>query len=175
MSSVSEYSIWLLPAKAQEQRLCDVISRLSPAFGGVDFAPHVTIQGDIRCPLDELSALLARIAAETTVQSWRVLQAECSDHFFRCLYLRFERLPAFEHLQQAASHFTGTADGLSPYPHLSLAYGLDQPEAPRQREILSAEFTGQCLMFDRIAVCQSSKNIAIADWRCLVEYPLLAG
>ena len=167
----SEYSIWLLPTKAQEKSLTETITRLSSSFAGIVFAPHITIQGDLCCPLDDLTALLARTAAGIAVQKWRVLRAESSDHFFRCLYLRFERDPTFDLLQKEARTLTGTDDGLSPYPHLSLAYGQAQQDALEQCDILSAEFTGQVLTFDRIAICRSSKNTPIADWQCLADFP----
>jgi len=170
---VSEYSIWLLPAVAQEQILVDTVSRLSARLGGEVFAPHVTIQGDLGLPLESLSRSLEILAAEVPVQRWRVNEIECSEHFFRCLYLRLGREDAFDFLQGKAQAISGTAAGLSPFPHLSLAYG--QPltaDHTRLREMLSSEFLGQEIVFDRLAISLSSKNVQIADWKCLAQFAL---
>lgn len=169
----SEYSIWLLPTKAEEQRLTQTITHLSIAFEGIIFAPHITIQGDLCCPLDDLTSLLTRMATKIPVQKWRVLYAECSEQFFRCLYLRFDRDPTFDLLQKETRALTQTDAGLSPYPHLSLAYGRAQHDTLKHCGSLLTEFTDQFLTFDRIAICRSSKNTPIVDWRCLVDVPLV--
>jgi hypothetical protein len=168
-----EYSIWLLPAVAQEQILVETVSRLSARLGGETFAPHVTIQGDLSLPLESLTRSLEVLAAALPVQRWRVDEVQCSDHFFRCLFLRLGREAAFDFLQDKAQATAGTAEGLSPFPHLSLAYG--QPltrDHANLRETLSNEFYGQEIAFDRLAISLSSKNIPIADWECLAQFAL---
>jgi hypothetical protein len=101
-----------------------------------------------------------------------VARVEHSEHFFRCLYLRFAAEPAFDALQRAAQDLSGTAQGLSPFPHLSLAYGPPHPDKLQLCERLSAEFSGQEIRFDRLAICRSSSKLPIADWDCLAQYAL---
>jgi hypothetical protein len=102
-----------------------------------------------------------------------VHDVERSDFFFRCLFLRFNRNAAFDGLQRQAQVLTGTADGLSPYPHLSLAYGQVQPQQLVLWEALRLRFAGQSLVFDHLAVCLSSKDTPVADWRCVFDAPLV--
>ena len=169
---LAEYSIWLLPEKTGESALSDLVARLAKRLGGTVFAPHVTVQGDLAMPLEELSRLTGALAERVALQRWRVQQVESSEHFFRCLYLRFGILPGFEALQLAVQAFTGTADGLSPFPHLSLAYGQAEAEHATARAELAREFAAQEIVLDRLAICRSSKNVPIADWSCLALYPL---
>ena len=167
-----EYSIWLLPTVAQEQSLLQTITGLTQSLGGTVFEPHVTLQGDLAFPLEELSRLCEALAERVVVQRWRVQQVENSDHFFRCLYLRYGNEAGFDALQGAAQAFTKTAQGLSPFPHLSLAYGQQSPEYVNARASLSKTFVGHEIIFDRLAVNRSSKNVPIAAWQSLTEYPL---
>jgi len=167
-----EYSVWLLPAAAQERSLAETITRLSVALGGERFAPHVTIQGDLCRPLDSLAVSLAALAARVPVQRWCVQQVERSNHFFRCLYLRFGQEPAFDFLQGEVQAISRTAEGLSPYPHLSLAYGNDYPGIGSLRTSLANEFDSLEIAFDRLAISLSSKVLPIAEWQCLAEYAL---
>lgn len=169
---LAEYSIWLMPQAQQESALVQTVARLSRSLGGEIFAPHVTIQGDLHLPLDEVSRLVGALAERVAVQRWQVLQIESSEHFFRCLYLRFGDEPGFEALQGAVQAFTRTAEGLSPFPHLSLAYGNTGPGHASARADLSREFAAREMVFDCLAISRSSKNVAIADWQCLALYPL---
>ena len=169
---LAEYSIWLMPVAAQQASLTNTVARLSGFLGGEVFAPHVTIQGDLAMSPEELSRLVAALAERVTVQIWRVQQVESSDHFFRCLYLRFGAEPGFEALQGAVRAFTQTDDGLSPFAHLSLAYGQAGAGHSKARMDLLDEFALREIVFDRLAISRSSKNLPIADWRCMVLYPL---
>jgi hypothetical protein len=170
-----EYSIWLMPAAADGEALQALVDELAPQFGQPAFVPHVTIQGDLALPLPAMAAAVRGLAAACPVQRWPVQQVERSDFFFRCLYLRFAPTEAFAGLQRGAQAFSRTAEGLSPYPHLSLAYGQVQPQQLFLLDALQARFAGQGVAFDRLAVVLSSKHIPIVDWRCVVEAPLAAG
>ncbi len=169
---LAEYSIWLLPMSAQESTLAATVTRLSNALAGAVFAPHVTIQGDLTQPLEKLAEFSAALAERVVVQNWRVRRVENSPHLFRCLYLRFGVAPGFEALQEASRAFSKTTDGLSPFPHLSLAYGNAGPAHAQARADLAREFMAREIVFDRLAICRSSKNVPVADWQCLAMYPL---
>ena len=136
------------------------------------FFPHVTLQGDLCRSFEELSQPVAGMARDLPVQRWRVRAVECGDHFFRCLYLRFDADAALAALQDRVRAFTGTADGLSPFPHLSLAYGTVTDATRRARDDLAQHFTAREIVFDRIAVIRSSKDVPIAEWQVLEQYPL---
>ncbi len=167
-----EYSLWLIPSIAHEAALAHTIARLSASLGGVRFEPHVTIQGDLDRPREQLAALTQAMAAQTQVQQWPVQQVEAGAHFFRCIYLRFADPPAFAALQQASRASAGTATGLSPYPHLSLVYSEPHADNARSAVLLAGEYGGRCITFDRIALVRSSSSIAIADWQTVATYAL---
>ena len=167
-----EYSIWLLPEAVLERTLQRTISELAIVQGESAFFPHVTLQGDLCRSLEDLSGPVAGMARDLPAQRWRVRAVECGDHFFRCLYLRFDADVVLAALQDRVRAFTGTADGLSPFPHLSLAYGTVTDATRRVRDELAQGFSAREVVFDRIALVRSSKDVPIAEWRILEEYSL---
>ena len=168
----NEYSIWLLPEAAQLARLTAIVNDLAERFGSQNFIPHVTIQGDLAMPFDALTEAVQHVANGHTAQHWPVKGIDGSEHFFRNLYLRFDVCAAYLSMKQSMQRVSGTADGLSLFPHLSLAYGLtDAQKTAALFAELRTWFTGP-MRFDRMVIARSSKNVPIADWEYLAEFAL---
>ena len=168
----AQYSVWLRPAPADDAAMLHAIAGLSAQYGGHRFAPHVTVQGDLALPLESLHSLVKTMADTLPVQRWQVQAMECSRHFFRRVVLRFAPSDAFTAMQAATQAASQTDVGLSPFPHLSLAYGDDCPDLAGVREALAQEFLGREIVLDRLSICHSAKTVPIADWRYLADYPL---
>lgn len=167
-----EHSIWLLACTSDEAALQREVDMLAPLHEGHRFRPHLTLQGDLALPLPELHALAREIAAGAAVQHWPVLGVESTEHYFRALYLRFDGGAAFDALTSICSARSGTRDGVSPYPHVSLAYGPCRSAPHPQRARLEALYAGRTLAFDRVALVRSSRLVPIARWSTLAEHPL---
>jgi 2'-5' RNA ligase len=161
-----------MPSAPDLAELTGWVQRLAPEFGQPAFVPHVTIQGDLETPLDTLQSQTAALAASCPVLHWQVNAVQSTDHFFRCLYLRFDETPAFRALQAGALAISGTVLGMSPYPHLSLAYGQMQTGQQPLLTAVEEKFITRRLTFDRISICRSSKDIPIPEWTCLQDFPL---
>ena len=172
MALPAQYSVWLRPAAADEAALLQTIARLSPRCGGHLFAPHATVQGDLALPLQSLHTLLLLLARQLPVQRWRVQAVECSPHFFRSLVLQFAPTDAFTALQAAMQAGSHTDVGMSPFPHLSVAYGDKGPDLADLRQELSDVWLGHEIVLDRLSNCHSAKTVPIADWHYLADYPL---
>ncbi|WP_280154888.1 2'-5' RNA ligase family protein [Piscinibacter sp. XHJ-5] len=170
----AEYSIWLLPRASEERALAALVASLAPRFCGMAFGPHVTVQGDLARSPEALVHDTHALAAQSAALQARVTGLEHSPHFFRCLVLRLDAGAAFDALQAHAARCNGSREGLSPYAHLSLAYGDASPQA-LERDVLAAierEWLGQRLVLDRLAVVRSSKTVAIDEWRVLATHEL---
>lgn len=168
----AQYSVWMRPAPADEAALVHAIARVSAQYGGPLFAPHVTVQGDLALPLENLHSLVKAMADISLVQRWRVQAVECSPHFFRRAMLRFAPTDAFTALQAATHAASQTDVGLSPFAHLSLAYGEDCADGRDVHQALAQEFLGREIALDRLSICHSAKTVPIANWRYLADYPL---
>ncbi len=168
----AQYSLWLLPAADDGARLLETMARLGTLLQGPSFAPHVTVQGDIALTKERIATAAGMVARRTPPQRWRVQGVEHTPHFFRCLYLRFGAEPVFDRLQAKAKACTRTPRGLSPYPHLSLAYGEPHPGNAELARTLAQEFGGADILFDRLALYRSSKHVPLPDWESLYTFPL---
>lgn len=172
MNAWPAYSLWLLPQADAQELLAQLIARLSRRFGTRAFAPHVTVQGNLARRLREVSAVGESLAHGLPEQRWRVRGIEQSSHYYRAFYAAFDESEAFGSLVPRSEQAFATADGLSPFAHLSLAYGtLDAAS----KDVLAGEIAAelpQMLTFDRLAVALSGSSVAIASWRILQTFRL---
>lgn len=169
---MSMLSLWLLAREEQQRALARLVEELAPQHEGHVFEPHVTIQGDLALPEADAPALLRELAMTAPLQSWLVRGVESTEHYFRSLYLRLDAGAAFDAMRRLSAERSGTDAGLSPYAHLSLAYGPTRADAAALRTRLDTEQRGRLLEFDRIALARSGQAVAIADWRVLRVEPL---
>ena len=166
----SNYSLWLLPSADEQHELTALVARLANRFATQPFIPHVTIQGDLTMPLAAVSRVAESIAKDWEAQRWRVAAVEGSEHFFRSLYLRFDENTAYTGCKKVMQEASGTADGLSLFPHLSLAYGLSDEQGKRDVIAELSAMIGNEISFDRVVVARSSIQVPIAKWACLAEF-----
>ncbi|HEX6706040.1 MAG TPA: hypothetical protein VF169_14865 [Albitalea sp.] len=170
----AEHSIWLLPSAPEEEALAALVASLAPRFCGQAFGPHVTVQGDLARPLEPLLRDTQMLATRSEALQAHVSGLEHSPHFFRCLTLRLDAGAAFDALQVHMAHCNGSREGLSPYAHLSLAYGDASPQALAGAALaaIEREWVGRRMVLDRLAVVHSSKTVAIDQWRVLATFEL---
>lgn len=173
----SDYSFWLLPSFEHALSLAAEIAALAPDFGTPAFFPHMTIQGDFSLSLETLESFLPQIAGGLGPLSWRVEAVRTSHERFRSLYLRFEESDAFLMLQERSRKLCGTAAGLSPFPHLSIAYG--EPRQGRDKLVEAARFSssylGTRILFSRLALAAGSSSLPMESWRVVSELELGVG
>lgn len=173
MSQADEHSIWLLPCADQLAALRTRVQALAPRHAGHVFEPHVTLQGDLPLAFDAARALVDRLAGDCPPLRWPVRAVEGTEHYFRSLYLRLEAGAAFERLCRTCVQASGTDQGLSPYAHLSLAYGATQGDAAVLRASLMRELGASSpLVLDRVALARSGKAVPIDQWALVHVQPL---
>lgn len=75
-------------------------------------------------------------------------------------------------MKNSMQRISGKTNGVSLFPHLSLAYGLvDAQKTAELGAELQQALSGP-LCFDRVVIARSSKNVPIAEWACLAEFEL---
>jgi hypothetical protein len=170
--SSSDHTIWLLARAEQHASLLARVHALASQHEGHVFEPHVTLQADLPLRLDAARALVDRLAATTPVMQWPVCAVEGTAHYFRSLVLRLEAGDAFERLCRKCVQASGTEEGVSPYAHLSLAYGPTQGDAVALRRSLMRELGDAPLVLDRVALVRAGKAVPIAQWDLVHVQPL---
>lgn len=157
------YAVWLRPAPPAAQRFTELIDALSRRLGTPRFEPHLTLTGTSATGRADVVARAQRLAARLAPVPIRLVTAEQTDAYFRCLYLRAEPTPPL-----LAAHRLACAELRQPVeadylPHLSLVYGtLATSVKEKIIDELDAGFP-QHFLADRINVCAIAG--APADWR----------
>lgn len=160
------YSLWLVPEAPVEQELGRLVRALAPVFGKPAFAPHVTVQGDIELSADDAEMLARQLVEGEGPLAWRAWGIQWTEHPFRAFFVAFDRADRFRTLTERSAKLTGSREGLSPFPHLSLAYGsLPVREKIARSRPLSAAFEGRTMTFDRLVVALSGKDVPIEEWK----------
>lgn len=166
------YSVWLLPAEPLAAQLVAQVAALACVFATAPFLPHVTLQGDLRLRLADVVRATAAIADALPVQQWASEGIAVSESYFRSFYLAFGSPPAFAPAREQLATLTGTRAGLSPFAHLSLAYGpLDDARKQALRTSVGAALPGT-FTFDRVTVALSGRGVGIPSWRPLQTFAL---
>jgi len=169
------HSLWLMPRADDAKALDALIAELAPTFATACFCAHLTVQGDLATPLAELRDIAAALASSCPPLDWPLAAIAGSAHYFRSLFLEQSPNADFARLQSSAAALTRTTDGLSPLPHVSLAYG--EPAEPASKPALLQHYAHlpsvmPTLHFDRLVVARSSKSLPIAQWAVLASFAL---
>jgi hypothetical protein len=165
------YSLWLLPERAWAENLAKTMGELALLFRIPAFPPHVTIQGDLALPLDEVRRGMEALVEGGGSLVLDVSAVDESPDFFRSLYLRFSASEGFSRLQELSFSRFGTREGLAPFPHLSLSYGdaLGRAEKKALASRLSPLFRERRMAFSSIALALSASTLPIEGWKILGE------
>lgn len=167
------HSLWLMPEPALEREMAALVRVLAPVFGMPPFPPHVTVQGDLDLDADDAEAYARELAAGVPLLAWRAFGITWTDHPFRAFFVAFDSAERFHGLLERSASLTGTREGLSPFPHLSLAYGtLPVREKIARARPLTHAIDARTMKFDRLVVALAGKDVPIEAWRVLAEIPL---
>jgi hypothetical protein len=166
------YSVWLLPAEPLASLLRAQVAALASEFGTPPFPPHVTLQGDLALPLAQVVRATAALAQTLQAQHWTVHGIDTAASHWRSFHVVFAAASAFAPALAQLAALTGSHDALSPFAHLSLAYG---PLADARKAELRARVLPQLpplFAFDRLAVALSGKTVGVPSWRTLQTFAL---
>lgn len=167
------YSLWLVPEPELEREMSGLIRVLAPVFGLPPFAPHVTVQGDLDVAADDAEGYARELAAGLPVLAWRAFGISWTEHPFRAFFVAFDSAERFHRLLERSAELAGTREGLSPFPHLSLAYGkLPIREKIARSRPLTRTIDGRAMRFDRLVVALSGKDVPIDEWKVVATVPL---
>jgi hypothetical protein len=168
-------SIWLIPTSEWLSVFREEIWRLSRELQTEAFEPHVTVLGDIAAEVKELRDIVPRLAGGLPPFELLVSHVEGMDLHFRALYLRMIDHPRFHLLCRQAASAIDRPFSVSPYPHLSLAYGRLSADVRRDLcDNLFPRFRDVRIPFDRLALVRASSSLLVDEWR-VADCRLLAG
>lgn len=170
MADKEHYALWMVPPPECFAHLSALIADLGRHYDTPCFAPHVTLLGGIRAPLDEVVRGLERALADAPCASSGVMlnagEIACGDAYFRCVYARIDEAEGLTALHEAALARFADAPREAFEPHLSLVYGnlsSSQREAVKARVEQSGGLP--CARFEAMRVDVVRINAQPAEWR----------
>lgn len=167
------YSTWLVPQAADARDLQAIIDDLAGAFGSPRFAAHMTVAEEVRRGEAGMARLLGEAAKGVGPVEAIIESIDVSDLRFRCLYARFSLPHPLAGLRDRLVAGLGLDPDAAFTPHVSLLYGVtDSQRKSRAREELATGLVGRRVVFDRLCLVASAKEIPVEDWAVRATIPL---
>jgi putative hydrolase of the HAD superfamily len=130
------HALWLMPTGEVRQRLAGMILDLSREYAAPAFEPHVTLASGIVGPGREVASKMADLARRIPPFTVRLTEVDCSDEYFRCLFVRVATTHPIMNANKAARAVFSLAKQPAFMPHLSLLYA-DLPSGVKERIVAS--------------------------------------
>lgn len=164
-------SLWLTFADPVAQELQSHVADFARHNGTACFVPHMTVVGDIDLRRDAAAQLAETIAPAFAGLSGEVVKLGTGATYFQSVFLELALDPTVTAMRNSLlSQF----DKSPAYPpHVSLAYGINDPAALQGKlDQIGARFGGTRLAFAELVVMASSEDRPVKDWRPLHAVPL---
>ena len=166
-----EYSIWLLPYGSNNEKLSEIISKLSKRFSHSHqtpkFEPHVTLIGQIKANEKEVIKKVEDLASCTEPFHLKLGNTEHSENYFKCLFAQVENAHELAKIRKNAEESFCCHE---PYfPHLSIMYGLFSTE---EREALTREMGNLELSLDIRKTAVYLTSGSTERWNCIATFDL---
>ena len=154
---MSGYSIWLTLEKDSRSSYRDLIIKLSKRFKSPSFEPHCTIYGRLDIDLDNIKPVIADLAKTRNQFSTTVKRLKSGKSKWKSLYLSINNNEEIKFLYGECKKKFGSSRKYAFDPHLSIAYGLYDPESIHNatKNISIPKY----LAFSGIAIVKTGENI----------------
>jgi 2'-5' RNA ligase len=117
-------SVWGVLARADEERLTTLISRIARKYGVAAFRPHITLVSGVTRDAMEARSIMTTMASATPQFALRFTSVTHSSSPFRAVVLECEPdCEALNHLREALIAAFGVRSTTPFRPHLSVVYG----------------------------------------------------
>ena len=151
------YSIWLTLEKDSRSSYRDLIIKLSKRFKFPSFEPHCTIYGRLDIDLGNIKPVIADLAKTRNQFSTTVKRLKSGKSKWKSLYLSINNNEEIKFLYGECKKKFGSSRKYAFDPHLSIAYGLYDPEFIHNatKNISIPKY----LAFSGIAIVKTGENI----------------
>jgi len=133
-SAGKKYSLWLMPEGKVQDRLTQILHRLSTRFDADEFLPHVTLLGSCVSKRDKIIRETSLLALRLRPFTIRLGKVDFLDEDFRCLFVHAGPMKPLWNAYQIACQTFARAPERDFMPHLSLLYG-NFPQASKEKAV----------------------------------------
>ena len=162
---MSRYSIWLILEQDSRARYRDLIKRLSKKLKTPAFDPHCTIYGRLNMDLEKIRSEVMELSIRKNQFSATVKSIKIGKTKWKSLYLALDNNEDLSYLYGVCKNKFSTKRIYAFDPHLSLAYGIFDPESIHYstKHIIIPKY----LAFSGIAVVKTGEDIS--DWEIVFQ------
>ena len=159
------YSVWLTLEKDSRSSYRDLIIELSKRFKSPSFEPHCTIYGRLDVALDNIKPVISDIAKKGNQFSTTVKRLKSGKSKWKSLYLAINSNEEMNSLYGKCNKKFGSYRKYAFDPHLSIAYGLYDPESIHNatKNIIIPKY----LAFSSIAIVKTGEKIT--EWETVYQ------
>jgi len=166
-----EFSISLMPSGGVNEKLKELISKLSKTYNGPDFEPHVTLLGNIAETRERVIEKSVKLASIMKPFEITLKKVDYLDEYFKCLFIRTEESKELMNYNLQAREIFNKK-GPKFMPHLSILYGNYFPKV-KEKIIgeIGKEFK-ETFEANKLFLVRSPKNSEPKDWEIIKEISL---
>jgi len=168
---MSVYSIWLMLEQDSRVSYRDLIIKLSKKLKTSSFDPHCTLYGRLDLNIDQIRPTVIELVKTNNQFSTNVKRLKTGNTKWKSLYLALDNNKNLRYLYGACKKQFGSKRKYAFDPHLSIAYGIFDPESIHYatKNINIPEY----LAFSAIAIVKTGENIG--DWEVVFQRQFESG
>ena len=168
-----DHSVWLRPEPGARAKIQASINRFASERNMQVFKAHMTLIGDLAGALQPTIDACNSLAPHIKPFQATVASVDCSDDFFKAVYLRLEVELSRQTLAQYIPETLVTDDRVFRHPHISIAYGASDAGVREQiTGFLEQALLGYSFQVDELAIVRSAVSIPIDEWKILYKMKL---
>jgi hypothetical protein len=156
---VNVIAYWLLPAPPTHRFFAELICELAARFDAPVFDPHLTL---LVAPMNSHSPVEVISAIGTLGVVSSVVGVQWSEQFTKTLFVQFQKTDAIQKLSDTICELSGSNQGDTIDPHLSLLY-KHMPEQTKRDLANSIQLPFREVIFDSLCAIRCASPTQTAD------------
>jgi len=161
--------LWLIPPEFHTYS--EIVQELSSKFGSPSFTPHLTLFSNFEQSCEKVVSLLQPIITEYAKFSLQSRKCATGNQYYRCVMAEIDNCHELQQLHAVVKNALGGGYDESFYPHVSLAYGLNEVEKQQAKQMVNDRVDWHAswpVTAVFIVDCQGP----ITEWKILHKIPL---
>ncbi len=168
-------SVWLVPAREDEEELTTTVNNLAKEHNSPIFNPHLTLMGDVSTTLEDLQSAIDGVLGNQPPFRIKTQGLDQSEAFFKTVFIKFELNDTLKNLFQALSQRTNKQSIDNFKPHISLMYKL-MPEEEKKKIVQSLSAKNEYIIGAAYIVAPKLGDkdfLDVEGWRTLYKKTLI--
>ena len=155
------FSIWLMPAKADTKYLQGIINQLSWEYNSDYFSPHITLYSPIYNCYKYIEQRIGKLSKNLLPVDVKVTNIKYTNNLWKTLFFDIKTSPELTEIHRALLNYLPNKNIYQFSPHISLIYKRLPLE--QKKKIIKKIILKKCFTMNKIAIVQTGEDIN--GWR----------